>query len=738
MQIIKTGSERTQKRSSLGVIRILQLETATWVILSTLGFLCSIAISWLLGNDTVSEFFAQLQILQNTPPDWIEVPTVSNKYYLLAPTIVLFLVAQILMKASPRPKKWSRAIVLSILLFLTIRYISWRSLSTLNLANPVNGIFSVGLLLMEVLVIGNSIIELCLLFGSTDRRKEADLHSQAVIEKVYYPSVDIFIPTYNEPDFILKRTIIGCQALDYQNKNIYLLDDTRRPEIKQLAETLNCNYLTRSDNRHAKAGNLNNALLQTNGELVVVFDADFVPTTNFLTRTVGFFQNYKIGLLQTPQTFYNSDPIARNLGLEAVLPAEEEVFYRQIQPMKDGAGSVVCAGTSFVARRKALKEIGYFVTDSLSEDYFTGIRLSARGYDLIYLDEKLSAGLAAESISAHIKQRIRWAKGTLQAFFIDSNPLTIPGLNFRQRLAHLEGLLHWFTSIPRIFFLFIPIVYSFFGVEAIKVNMSEIAYLFLPYYILQLTVFSWLNMRSRSALLSDVYSLIQCFPLAGTVIKAMFNPFQKGFKVTPKGTSRKESQFNWQLALPLFIAFIVTMVSFWLNLFVIKNPDSSSINLGLVWSGYNLVVIGASLLTSIDVPKLSFYEWFAIARSVKISSGDRVYLGVTSMLSEEGMEIEVEEDLDLPGTLAIEIEPEKLEVKGKIVSIKVGDRVKKVKILFSQLELQQQKQLVEMLYCQPGQWKGKNTPGELQSIAILFKVLLRPIISGFSRYKKLA
>jgi cellulose synthase (UDP-forming) len=738
MQIIKTGSERRPKRFSLGGIRIVQLEPATWAILGILGFLCSIAISWLLGNDTVSEFFAQLHVLQETPPTWLEVPRVSNKYYLLAPTIVLFLVAQILMKASPQPKKWSRAIVLSILLFLSIRYISWRSLSTLNLDNPVNGIFSVGLFLMELLVIGNSILELCLMFNSKDRRKEADRYCEAVIQETYYPSVDIFIPTYNEPDFILKRTIIGCQALDYRNKTIYLLDDTRRPEIKQLAETLNCNYLTRQDNRHAKAGNLNNALIQTNGELVVVFDADFVPTTNFLTRTVGFFQNSKIGLLQTPQTFYNSDPIARNLGLEAVLPAEEEVFYRQIQPMKDGAGSVVCAGTSFVARRKALKEIGYFVTDSLSEDYFTGIKLSARGYEIIYLDEKLSAGLAAESISAHIKQRIRWAKGTLQAFFIESNPLTIPGLTLRQRLAHLEGLLHWFTSIPRIFFLFIPVVYSFFGVEAIKVNMSEIAYLFLPYYILQLTVFSWLNMRSRSALLSDVYSLIQCFPLAGTVIKAMFNPFQKGFKVTPKGTSRKESQFNWQLALPLFLAFLVTMVCFWLNLFVIKNPGSSNINLGLVWSGYNLIVIGASLLTSIDVPKLSFYEWFTVARSVKISSGDRVYFGVTSMLSEEGMEIEVEEDLDLPGTLEIEIEQERLELTGKIISIKVGDRVKKVKILFSQLNLQQQKELVKILYCQPGQWKGKNTPGELQSIVILFKILLRPIVSGFGRYKKLA
>jgi cellulose synthase (UDP-forming) len=738
MQIIKTGSECRRKNPFLGVITIWQLQKATWIVLGGLGFFCAIAIAWLLGNDTVTEFFTQLHLLQEAPPSWIKVPTVPNQYYLLVPTLVLFLVAQVVIKTSPQPKTWSRAIVLSILLFLTIRYILWRSLSTLNLSSPVNGIFSLGLFLMEIVVISNSVIELCLMFSFKDRRRQADRNSQLVTEGTYQPSVDILIPTYNEPDFILKRTIIGCQALDYPNKTIYLLDDTRRPEIKRLAQELNCNYINRPDNRHAKAGNLNNALTQTNGELVVVFDADFIPTKNFLTRTVGFFHNPKVGLLQTPQTFYNPDPIARNLGLESVLPAEEEVFYRQIQPMKDGAGSVVCAGTSFVVRRKALREVGYFVTNTLTEDFFTGIRISAQGYQVIYLDEKLSAGLAAESISAHIKQRIRWARGTLQAFFIEYNPLTIPGLNFRQRLAHLEGLLQWFASIPRIVFLLIPIVYSFFGIEAIKVSTPEIIYLFLPYYILQLAVFSWLNLRSRSALLSDVYSLIQCFPLALTIVKAMFNPFQRGFKVTPKGTSRKQSHFNWQLALPLFVAFMVTLVCFWLNLFAINNPNNQSLNVGLIWSSYNLVIIGASLLTAIDVPKLSFYEWFPLVRSVKISNGGSADWGMTTMISEEGMELEIPTEIDLPGKLELEIEPEGLTITGKIAQVEVGDRTKKIRILFTQLTLQEHRQLVEILYCQPGQWKGKHTPGELQSILILFKILLKPILFNTSRLKKLA
>lgn len=137
-----------------------------------------------------------------------------------------------------------------------------------------------------------------------------------------------------------------------------------------------------------------------------------------------------------------------------------------------------------MVRRRALEEIGGFVTDSLSEDYFTGVRLSAQGYRLIYLDEKLSAGLAAENISAHATQRLRWARGTLQAFFIDSNPLTIKGLSWLQRLAHLEGLLHWFTSISQVVFLMMPLAYGFLNVIPIRADVSDFLYFFptLLYY----------------------------------------------------------------------------------------------------------------------------------------------------------------------------------------------------------------------------------------------------------------
>jgi cellulose synthase (UDP-forming) len=718
--------------------RALRPQTATLVMLGVIAFSGAVSAAWFAGQGTIREIFVHLNEVQQTPPLWLEVPMVAGGY-LIFPTVALFLIVLGVMKASPRPKDWSRIVVVTILLFLTIRYLLWRSAATLNVSTPLDGVFSLGLLFLELFMLLSNCILMFLMLRVRDRRHQADQVAIDVVSGTFTPTVDVMIPSYDEPAFILRRTIIGCQALDYPCKKVYLLDDTRRPEIKALATELGCEYISRSDNQYAKAGNLNHAIAKTTGDLIVVFDADFVPTTNFLTRTVGFFQDPQLALVQTPQSFYNPDPIARNLGLENILTPEEEVFYRQIQPIRDGAGSVICAGTSFVMRRSALAQAGGFVTDSLSEDYFTGIRIAAQGYKLIYLDEKLSAGLAAENITAHAIQRLRWARGTLQAFFIKSNPLTIPGLNPLQRLAHLEGLLHWFTSISRVGFLLVPLAYSFLGVIPIRASTPEILYFFLPYYLVQLSVFSWLNHRSRSALLSDIYSLVLCFPLAITVVRVMLNPFSRGFKVTPKGTASDRFSYNWGLALPLLILFIASAISLWINFgnCMIQGgwlegygETSKGLGLGWIWSIYNLVMIGTALLILLDVPRPSPYEWFNLRRTVRINLGDATYWGVTTMISEIGMEIALSEP-GFPGvaidtSLDLEIVEADLAIAGQVIRTDFSEELPTVRVQFQSPTLEQQRKLVKMLFCRPGQWQRRHTPGEFQSIWILFRVLLRP------------
>ncbi|NJO40125.1 MAG: glycosyltransferase [Cyanobacteria bacterium RU_5_0] len=720
------------------------LRAMTLVLLSVTFISGAIGVAWFAGQGTISTIFQRLNELQENPPLWLEAPMMVGEY-LLFWTVLLLLFVLAITKISPRPRPWSRVVVVSTLLILTVRYLLWRSLTTLNLSTPLNGVFSLGLFLLELLMLAGGLIQLFLLLRVNDRRPEADRLAVNVMDGSFTPTVDILIPTYNEAEFILRRTIIGCQALDYEPKTIYLLDDTRRPEIKALAKELGCEYMTRPDNRHAKAGNLNHAIPRTHGDLIVVFDADFVPTKNFLIRTVGFFQNPQIALVQTPQSFYNPDPIARNLGLENVLTPDEEVFYRQIQPIRDAAGSVICAGTSFVMRRSALTEAGCFVTESLSEDYFTGIRLSARGYRLIYLNEKLSAGLAAENISTQALQRIRWAQGTLQAFFVKSNPLTIPGLSLIQRLAHLEGLLHWFTSLSRVGFLLIPLAYSFLGAIPLRATSTDVLYFFLPYYLVQLTAFSWLNYRSRSALLSDIYSLVLAFPLALTVIRVMLNPFSRGFKVTPKGAVSDRFSFNWQLASPLLVMFILSAISLWINLghylaAGMWQPDISleiayqlrGLGIGWIWSVYNLLTLAVSLLVLTDAPRPSPYEWYDLHRTVRLQIGDQLFWGFTTAISEIGVEVALtqasfpDETESLP--IQLEFMEHELIAQGHVTRLGARGEFPTVQILFEPLTLKQQRVLVEMLFCRPGQWRSRCAPGELRSLWLLLKILFKPRI----------
>lgn len=715
--------------------RILPRHTATFVFFGSIGFLSAIALAWLLGQPHIVEGFSQLSAWQANADSWMTVPQDRHPLYLILPTLILFMITWGVMKISPQQRRWSKIIIVVILQVLTIRYVAWRSLATLNLSSPVDGIFSLLLLGMELVFIVSNTVQLYLMLKTKNRRSQADRLSLDVIEKKFTPSVAILITTYNEPAFIIRRTVIGCQNVNYERKTIYLLDDGNRESIKTLAQELGCQYITRPHNHHAKAGNLNNALSQIHDDLVAVFDADFIPSTNFLTRTVGFFNDQKIALVQTNQNFYNRDPIARNLGLENQLTEEVEIFSRHYQVIRDSIETMVCYGSSFVVRKSHLDEIGGFVTDSLSEDYFTGIRLTAKGYQCIYLDEKLSAGLAAENMAAHLLQRLRWSRGTLQSFFINSNPLTIPGLTFIQRLAHLEGILQWFVGIPRVFFLLLPIATTFLGVIPLQLTFSEWLYYFLPYYLISLQTYAWINRYSRSAFLSDLYSVTQSIPLAINVFKVLSNPFSEGFKVTPKGLSQKHFILNRQLAFPLLILLILNLISFSYSVAVFLTSYSSidpkrlgGFILICFWGLYNLIILTVSVLIMVDAPKPDMYECFDLKKTVYLSNPkvDQPIIAVITKLSEIGAKIKVSNLPECEQLLKIKILEEDLLLTGKIITISPDRKSYKIDVEFQEMSLSQKRKLIKLLYGNSNQWKRKKTPGELQSIWLMLKVLIRP------------
>ena len=325
-----------------------------------------------------------------------------------------------------------------------------------------------------------------------------------------------------------------------------------------------------------------------------------------------------------------------------------------------------------------------------------------------------------------------------------------------QRLAHLEGLLHWFTSLSRVGFLIIPLAYSFLNVIPVRATESQLLFFFLPYYVVQLSVFSWLNYRSRSALLSDIYSLVLAVPLAGTVIQVMLNPFSKGFNVTPKGTSSDRYSYNWKLAIPLITFFIITAISLWRNLgmcmikggwaaapldpveALARAESIKGMGIGWLWSGYNLIMLAVALLILLDVPRPDPYDWFDLRRTVQItplsSDGTPTFWGVTTMFSEGGAEVALTQSgfpsLNLDETLPVTIHilEEALQLTGTATRSDIQDEFSTVRIQFDAIPTTDHRRLVEMLFCRPGQWKRRNSPGELRSLLLLLSILLKPRI----------
>ncbi|MCJ9714024.1 glycosyltransferase, partial [Bordetella hinzii] len=218
-------------------------------------------------------------------------------------------------------------------------------------------------------------------------------------------------------------------------------------------------YLTRPDNRHAKAGNINAALARTDGEFVAVFDCDHVAVRSFLQICMGWFiKDKRLALLQTPHVFFSPDPFERNLGIFRNVPNEGELFYGVVQDGNDLWNATFFCGSCAVMRRSALDAVGGVATESVTEDALTALKMNRQGFNTAYLAVPQAAGLATENLSRHIGQRTRWARGMAQIIRIN-NPLLGKGLKLGQRLCYLSAMLHFFFGLPRVVFLTAPLAY---------------------------------------------------------------------------------------------------------------------------------------------------------------------------------------------------------------------------------------------------------------------------------------
>ena len=637
----------------------------------------------------------------------------SPALWVLTPAMLMIAFAGTLMLLWDKPSNALRFVVGGVFFSLQVTYLSFRLVGTLSLDTVPNAIFSILFFLSEVFIHGRIVLGNLSLLRLTDRSAQADDSARAVRSGEYLPTVDVFLPTYSEPVEMLRRSIIGCQAMDYPYKTIWLLDDQRRPAMRELAREMGCCYVARADNRHAKAGNLNHALTVSEGELVVCFDADFIPTRDFLERTVGFFRDPKVALVQTPQNFFNDDAVMRNLGLEHAVEDEQKFFFRALQPGRDAHNAIVCHGTCWIGRREALDEIGGIPTETITEDWATSIKLQAAGYKLCYLNEPLSAGLSADTCGEFVQQRMRWAQGTLQALFASTHPLRVGGLNFRQRLLHLSGILYYLGSLTTIFNLVAPLLYLFSGVMILQTTVPEIVFFRLPLTLGFYMLFSWLTLGTRSALWTEFYDVFLAPAMSLTAVRSLAKPFGVGFRVTDKAIRKSRLTINRKVALPFVALFALHVAGLAYGAAVGRHIDQPGI-FGIVayFALCNLAVLWLCLLVTIDIRAPRRFRRFEQRVPFILQWEDGIARGETVFLSEG--EATISQDC---------VEGRVQQARLTLPTLgwaEVPVRVKEdtnghLNLEWNDLPLAERRALITHLYCRPRQWNTKPK-GELRAI----------------------
>jgi len=419
---------------------------------------------------------------------------------------------------------------------------------------------------------------------------------------------------------VVRYTALASMNIDWpaDKLNVYILDDGKREEFRAFAEEAGIGYMTRDDNAHAKAGNINNgltyvALLAKPPDYISILDADFVPMPNFLTRAMTLFRDENVGIVQTPQHFANPDPMQSNLSLAMVWPDEQRYFFDVVMAAKDAWGAAFCCGTSSIVRFTPLMRIGGFPTDSVTEDYLLTLRLRQIGFQTVYLNERLSLGLAPEGLKEYIVQRSRWCLGFVQIFMGSSGPFRFGnGLCIFDRIILVETFLHWSAAYSyRLLGLIIPIAYLLLGIEAVHADLQDTLLHYLPYLVVQMALTAWLSEWRVLPIINDLSQMLAATDIVKSVYRGLTKPKGQKFKVTAKGGDRSKMMVQFPL-LAIFMTYLVLTVAGVCFAFVLDQTSSlrESASLALFWSWYNIIVLTLACIVCIEQPRKRKSERF--------------------------------------------------------------------------------------------------------------------------------
>lgn len=488
--------------------------------------------------------------------------------------------------------------IFAVSFLLGLSYLIWRVFFTIDYSS--NLVWPLMLLFAEAY---SFVVFAIFAFASINLRQKLPPLSAKDIN--FFPTVDIFICTYNESETILKDTITGCKNIKYKtnHKNIYLLDDGNRPAIKKLAADLGVNYITRDSNEGFKAGNINNALKYTDGELIAVFDADHIPVSTFLIELVDYFKDHNTGIVQTPQHFMNPDPFQKNLVVGKPLANEQDLFFRVIQPGLARWNSAICAGTNFLVRRAPLLEVGGLPHNTVTEDMDLGLRMRRLGLMIRYHNKPLAVGLAPETFKDYLSQRLRWAAGTIQIFLFNRG-VFFKNLTGPQKTFYLSGLFYYFFGFPRLIFIMSPILYLLYDIKPLAASFYQVGIFLAACYISKIYFFRKVAAKYRNFVFTDIYETAVCFYLSIAVIKTLINPKNIKFSITNKGVDNSKADLMLFLPQTILLGFaiasiIVPIYHLYHHIYTI-----SALVVNLVLNIFNIVVLSFAIKVALEKPDL--------------------------------------------------------------------------------------------------------------------------------------
>lgn len=539
--------------------------------------------------------------------------------------------------------RFSRRVYQYVLWCVTLRYIAWRFSDTLP---PFRGdwqswaiyvFFAMETLSLVLFLRGRSVLP-----SPINRSLQADMGTGWHEQLPRPPLVDAFVPTYNENWQVLEKTFVGLQQLRYPRLRVWILDDGRRDWLRAAAEAAGFHYLTRPDNRHYKAGNLNHALehvrsLEQTPDFIAVFDADFAAQPSFIERTLALMADAKVAIVQTPQTFYNPDPFQFGLSGEHCWPDEQRFLFDTRMPAVDAVGGAQCCGTSFLLRVAALDALGgYFPTDTICEDTMTSVMLAQRGWRTVYLMERLSAGLNAEGLEEFLMQRARWCLGGVQiALWSFRRERSVLG-----KLYAVEAMVRWgYQSLMQLLWLTVPILFWLTGFSLLHGRAVDIVQYVIPVSLMR-GYMSWMTRRTQMPIVSDSMNLMLAPTAVKATLKGLLPNRKHAFRVTNKGLTRSGTVIHWNVV--LFSGGVLLLL---LGGMLYRTLDTHFAGVAnyRFWNYYiaaqQTLVLLVVLLVGIERPRHRSCDRYPTLESVSVLSGGRVWPAQLCDLSLSGMKL---------------------------------------------------------------------------------------------------